>query len=581
MCRTILGAPVGLAYRLTMSLPPPSDIPRAQTLRLWQRFHFRLTMLYGGVVLLLLAVMGAIFYSRAVDAELRGLQGRLRAGAISLASGITPDEVRVISAGGPTGEAAYRKMVARFAAVCADEPEITSIYLLRPTDREGWFAFVADHVSNGQTAPAKVGQEYDASRAPGVPLALKGPAVEKEPYTDEWGTVLSGYAPIRDADGTAVAIVGVDVFAHRIEAMRKQVMIVTVVLFGIAALLVAVLSGIVARNVRRPLSKIIQATASVAEGNFTVRAAMDRQDEFGILGHQFDAMADGLSERAFIKETFGSYVSPEVVKKVLERRVSAVAGERRQVTVLFADLREFTALSERLRPEEVVGILNDYLERMTKVIGERGGRVDKFIGDAIMADWGALYEPAAPERAAVETALAMVRELADFNRESKIDDRPLHLGIGLNSGEAVAGSIGSTKKLEFTVIGDTVNVASRFEGVTKRYGASIVASRSVVDAAGDVCAVRLLDRAAVAGREEANELFEILALDDPRAARLDRWHLAMEHYFARRFHAAIEAFEHAAKDLDDPAVRFQIERCQILADAPPGSEWTGIARLRK
>jgi adenylate cyclase len=258
-----------------------------------------------------------------------------------------------------------------------------------------------------------------------------------------------------------------------------------------------------------------------------------------------------------------------------------VAGERRRVTVLFADLREFTAMSERLRPEEVVAILNDYLDRMTELIGERGGRVDKFIGDAIMADWGALYDVEEPERAAVEAALAMVRALAAFNAESGRADRPLRVGIGLNTGDVVAGSIGSTKKLEFTVIGDAVNVASRFEALTKRYRAVIVASRAIADAASSVCKARLLDRAAVAGREESVELLEILAPDDPRAARIEVWERAMDHYFARRFAEAARAFEEAGRGLDDPAVAFQLDRARELADDPPGSEWTGVARLRK
>jgi adenylate cyclase len=440
---------------------------------------------------------------------------------------------------------------------------------------------VADSVSNGHAAPAEMGQAYDVSRAHAAPAGLDGPSVEAQPYTDEWGTVLSGYAPIRDQAGKGVAIIGVDVFADRIEAMRRQVMIVTCVLYGVAAVLVAVLSGVIARNVRRPLSRIIHASASVAEGNFKVRAAMDRNDEYGILGHQFDAMADGLAERAFIKETVGTYVSPEVVKRVLERRQSAVAGERRRVCVLFADLRDFTALSERQRPEAVVALLNEYLDRMTKVIGEHGGRVDKFIGDAIMADWGALYDVEQPEKAAVEAALGMVAALADFNRDARLGESRLQMGIGLHCGDAVAGSIGSTKKMEFTIIGDTVNVASRFEGVTKRYGARIVASRAIVDGAGAGCVRRQIDRATVAGRTEASDLFEVLAPGDPRAERVATWERAMEHYFAGRFAAAAADFEEAARGLDDPGAAFQIERCRELADAPPGSQWTGVAHLRK
>jgi adenylate cyclase len=565
------------------SAEPTDKTPqlRAESLRLWQRFHFRLTLLYGGVVLLLLAMMGVIFYVRALDAERRGLQGRLRAAAVSLASGIDPKSVEVAAAGGEEAETVHQVLVARFRDVAAAEPEIASIYLLRPTDREGWLAFVADHVAHGNVPPAHVGRLYDATRAQHELDAFKGPMVEEEPYTDEWGTVLSGYAPVRAEDGTAVAIVGVDVFASRLSEMRRAVLITTVVLFGVAAFLVSALSWLVARNVRRPLSRIIQATASVAEGNFTVRASMDRRDEFGILGHQFDAMAEGLSERAFIKETFGAYVSPEVVRKVLERRQSAVAGERRRVTVLFADLRQFTSLSERMKPEEVVEILNAYLDRMTRVIADRGGRIDKFIGDAIMADWGALDEISSPEADAVRAALGMVAALADFNAQRGLAERPLAIGIGLHAGEAIAGSIGSAQKLEFTVIGDTVNVASRLEGLTKRYGAAIVASREIVAVAEGACVARRLDRAIVHGREEVTELYEVLDLSDPRAARVDLWERAMDLYVDARFEEAAQAFEEAARDLDDPAAAVQIDRCRELVRNPPATGWTGIARLTK
>jgi adenylate cyclase len=249
--------------------------------------------------------------------------------------------------------------------------------------------------------------------------------------------------------------------------------------------------------------------------------------------------------------------------------------------VLFADLRQFTSLSERLRPEEVVEILNAYFDRMTRLIAERGGRIDKFIGDAIMADWGALDEAEEAETEAVRAALAMVSALATFNEERGLSERPLAMGIGIHASDVVAGSIGSTQKLEFTVIGDTVNVASRLEGLTKRYGAAIVASREVVAAVGEACVSRRLDRAIVAGREDATELCEILSVDDPRAARIGEWERAIDLYFARRFEDAASAFEEAARDLVDPAAQVQLERCRELARNPPAEGWTGTARLTK
>ena len=133
-----------------------------------------------------------------------------------------PESVSAVVAGGETGDAAYRRLVGRFATVCAAEPEIASIYVLRPTDQPGMLAFVADHVAHGNVPPAVIGRLYDATRAQHELDAFHGPVVESQPYTDEWGTVLSGYAPVRDARGEAIAIVGVDVFATRLDEMRAS-----------------------------------------------------------------------------------------------------------------------------------------------------------------------------------------------------------------------------------------------------------------------------------------------------------------------------------------------------------------------
>lgn len=175
----------------------------------------------------------------------------------------------------------------------------------------------------------------------------------------------------------------------------------------------------------------------------------------------------------------------------------------------------------------------------------------------------------------------MMRALAAFNDQDGLREKPLRIGIGLNVGDVVAGSIGSAKKLEFTVIGDTVNVASRIEGVTKRYGAVVVASKAVVDGAGGACVARRIDRAIVAGREEATELYEILDPRDPRAERIAIFERGVDHYFARRWAEAVDAFEEAAHGLDDPGATFQIERCRKLSASPPADDWTGVARLDK
>jgi hypothetical protein len=176
----------------------------------------------------------------------------------------------------------------------------------------------------------------------------------------------------------------------------------------------------------------------------------------------------------------------------------------------------------------------------------------------------------------------MQRALATFNAEQAGRGRAaLEVGIGLHSGEAVAGTIGSLKKLEFTVLGDTVNVASRLEGLCKLYHAGIVASRAVVDAAGSTHPARRIDRAIVQGREVATDVCEILDVEDPRAARVPTWERALTMYYERRFGEAAALFEEAARGLDDPGAAFQIERCRVFAASPPPPDWTGVERRAK
>jgi adenylate cyclase len=380
--------------------------------------------------------------------------------------------------------------------------------------------------------------------------------------------VLSGYAPIRDRDGVARAIVGLDVRATRLIAIKHEVaMLVLAVLAGALAVL-ALLAMIVARSVRRPLAQIVDATNAIAAGQLHVRAQLQRNDEFGVVGKHFDHMATGLEEREFIKATFGQYVAPEVVQTMLAERSEAVRGQRRHVAVMFVDLRKFTTLSEGMSPEDVVALLNSYLDRMTRVITRHGGRVDKYIGDAILADWGTLPVPdaAPPERAAVDAALAMLRELAAWNVErARATYAPISLGIAIHAGEVVAGSIGSAKKLEYTIIGDTVNVASRLEGLCKTYGAPLVVSGAVVDAAGRRDTARWLDELVLRGRNVPTEVFEILDDDDPRRAHLATYADAIHQLRTGDLAAARASFETMIALGPDPVAEHQLRRASAHA----------------
>ncbi|MDX2088758.1 MAG: adenylate/guanylate cyclase domain-containing protein [Kofleriaceae bacterium] len=527
-------------------------------LKVWQRFHIRLSAMYGGLVLAVLLTISYVFYARGVDRELSALQAKLRIAAMSLAATIPPSDIAVLRVAADDQQPAYKRIASQFLAVSKAEPDFSDLYIMRRTSTGG-IEVVVDVVIIADAPSAKVGDPYEP--APGTRLleGFAGPVVETDVYTDAWGTVLSGYAPILEADGTATSLVGIDVRASRLAALKREVGLVVLVVLASAVGVLSLLALVVARSVRKPLAQIVDATNAIASGKLHVRAQLRRQDEFGVVGRHFDDMAHGLEEREFIKATFGQYVSPEVVKRMLTERSEAVRGQRRHAAVMFVDLRKFTTLSESMSPEEVVSLLNEYLERMTNVITRHGGRIDKFIGDAILADWGTLDDEPRPEEKAVAAALGMLRELAAWNATRKENNQaPLDIGIAIHAGAVVAGTIGSSRKLEFTIIGDAVNVASRLEGLCKLFGARLVVSGAVVS--GNDANTRWLDTMVLRGRREPTEIYEVLDPDDPRCASLETYARAAQLLRAGEHAEAYAAFMALRALGADPVVEHQLQR---------------------
>lgn len=218
-----------------------------------------------------------------------------------------------------------------------------------------------------------------------------------------------------------------------------------------------------------------------------------------------------LAEReraAQIKGAFAKYVAPQVVEQMVARpELVRLGGERRELTLLFCDLAGFTSMSERLTPEAVARVINRYLTAMTRIIISRGGTVDKFIGDAVMAFWGAPLTDAQHARHAVEAAVAMQQAMDDLQAEfAAMGAGIVSLRIGIHSGPAVVGNMGSEERFDYTALGDTVNLASRLEGINKIYGTRILLSSSTAEALGPDIRVRTVDRVRVKGKNEAVEV---------------------------------------------------------------------------
>ncbi len=218
-------------------------------------------------------------------------------------------------------------------------------------------------------------------------------------------------------------------------------------------------------------------------------------------------------EKRRVRDLFSRYVSPEYVRRLTDDVENLrLGGQRRELTLLFSDIRGFTSLSERLPAEEVIGVLNEYLDRMTAVVFEHGGTLDKFIGDAVMAFWGApVPEPRQATRA-VEAALHMLEETATLNRQWRERGVPveLEIGIGVHTGEAVVGNVGSlARKLDYTAIGDAVNLASRLESLNKELGTHVIVSESTRIAVEGDYDFRALDEVRVRGKEKPVKIYEL------------------------------------------------------------------------
>lgn len=490
-------------------------------IRLWRRFYIRLTLLYGSAVLVTLTAMSVALYFIGLESEMDGLRGRLR--ALSSAAALSLDADAIDEARqGRRSEAEVRAGVTHdLERLLVTDADVASIYVLLSTDAPAMFVFFADQ-SRPPVEAGTPGALYDAHAVPMMVQGLGGPSVEAEPVADEFGLTLSGYAPLKRRDGDVIGVVGVDVDASKVVALQRRMLRLTGGIYAITLLLMGGAAVLVGRSVNGPLQRMLAATAAIARGRLGVRLHSKREDEFGLLADHLDLMAAGLEERELIRSTFGRYVSEEVARTVLASpEALQLGGEEREVTILFSDLRGYSTISESLSPSQVVELVNAYLGAMNVVIDEHQGCVIEFLGDGILAVFGApVPRPDHPERA-LRCALAMQKRLASLNEEwarsgfanqwKASGVQGLHARIGIHTGRVVAGNLGSATRMKYAVIGDAVNVAARLEALNKQLGTQILLSDVVYAELSDELVGRVEDKGEhmVKGRAHAVRVWAV------------------------------------------------------------------------
>jgi len=287
-------------------------------------------------------------------------------------------------------------------------------------------------------------------------------------------------------------------------------------------------------------------------------------------------------QRRFIKSAFRFYLSPDVIERILASPgLLRLGGERRTITAMFTDVAGFTTISEGLSPEDLVALLNAYLSEMTDIVLESGGTLDKYEGDAIIAFWNApLDEPDHAVRAC-RAALRCQAQLAALRPELKEKyGHELRMRVGLNSGPAVVGNLGSRNRFDYTAMGDTMNLASRLEGACKVYRVGVLVGEETEAAAREAMVFREVDLLRVVGKRKPVRVFELSGekgeVGEPELARLRRFSEALAAYRARGWEAAARIFRELA---DDPVAGIYAERCAAFQASPPAADWDGVFEL--
>lgn len=284
----------------------------------------------------------------------------------------------------------------------------------------------------------------------------------------------------------------------------------------------------------------------------------------------------------YLTGAFGKYISKDLLNEILKgKHELKLGGEKRNITVFFSDIRGFTSISEKLSPEELVNLINEYLTEMTKIILKNKGTVDKFIGDAIMALWNAPLLQKEHAKMACNSAIEQVRKLESLKEVWKEKNFPeVNIGCGINTGDAVIGNMGSDERFDYTAMGDAVNIASRLEGLTKQYGVKIIISKETRDLIKEDFECRLLDRVKVKGKKNAVEIYELLWKPYKKNFTKE-YEEALSLYFDRKFSQAEKGFKKCLeKELKDKSCILFIERCKEYSRHAPPRDWDGSFEMK-
>ncbi len=534
---------------------------------------------FVSIVVLTSLLLGAALFSEMHKFLLNDLRAQLR-GAVGVAAlEIDAKQHERIKTKADESSPAYAAVKKQLQAFHTRTHHVRFIYTLRK-DAAGRVRFVVD-AETDPSLMSHVGDVYPTPTPEMLAVFEKpyAPHVEKKFVTDKWGRFISGYAPLIGPDGNSAGALGMDLSAGDAAAFEDHFLRVSLLIFFAIALAVAAVSLFLTKRITQPLTDLAEDMGYIQ--NFDLDSDIEihsRISEVVRMKTSLDNMKKGL-------RSFKRYVPADVVSELIKQEKEAALGaEKRPLTALFSDIEGFTTISESMAPERLSECLGVYFEGVTRAILEEGGTVDKFIGDAVMAFWGA---PKSYEDHAARACRAALKCQAfietRFGPERRPDEPAFKTRMGINTGIAYVGNFGFRDRLSYTAIGDPINLASRLEAMNKHYGTRLMVAQSTLDATNGAFAARPIDRVAVKGKKQGVLVYELLgeagSVDAATAQFLERWSAAMKIYEARDWAKAADAFAalSALRPSDQPA-KILRERCRgFLENAP--RDWDGVFAL--
>ncbi len=460
---------------------------------------------------------------------------------------------------------------------------------------ESGIAFIADSEGNVLAYPEKSGINIDNLRTPRSPTreSLKGGPIKaaiesflntrqfKFIYDHDGSRYIASFRPFPEKfgrDWVLGIIVPEEDFIGPIARIHE-----TTLLFSFWLLIIAgFLTSAIARELTEPIKRLTAEAGRIRnldfDGTIDLRSPIT---EIQQMGETMDSMKKALG-------SFKKYVPSEIVQGLVHNRDEArLQAQAEEITLMFTDISDFSSITERVTPIELMQQLSEYFDCIAAVMHRHGGTIDKYIGDSVMAFWGAPARDSRQAEHACITAIEIQNEIKVLNdRWQREGKNPLKTRIGVNTGISLIGNFGSSDRFNYTAVGDSVNLASRLEGLNKLYGSEIIVSESTVDGAGGSFIFRPLDLVAVKGRNKSVRIFQLLGKTDHPSADFFRKiagmsEKALSSYLNRQWRESYEQFQQILEMLpDDAASEMYLTRCRELHDRPPGSDWDGVFRVQ-